>query len=212
VGLAVGRRWSDIDFARARLTPRLPRVAVNYQVHESDTKTPSGRRSLALDPATLEALSEHRLLVLLAFLALAYLAYEGISGGSRVLRSVVVETTYGVPVLVFALAVVFFISRRTTQDVVTTLAARFPWPRGCWTGCARASTCSRTRSWPACRPRRSGSSGWSPRATPTVRSPVSWAWPRRRSRTTSSILAKLEVARRAEAAAYLARNTTLPGN
>ena len=84
MGLAVGRRWSDIDFARARLTPRLPRVAVNYQVHESDTKTPSGRRSLALDPATLEALSEHRLLVLLAFLALAYLAYEGISGGSRV--------------------------------------------------------------------------------------------------------------------------------
>ena len=50
-----GLRWSDIDFARARLTPRLPRVSVNYQVHESDTKTPSGRRSLALDPATLEA-------------------------------------------------------------------------------------------------------------------------------------------------------------
>jgi len=66
------------------------------------------------------------LLVLLAFLAVAYLAYEGISG-SRVLRSVVIETAYGVAVLVFALAVVFFISRRTTQDVVTTLAARFPW-------------------------------------------------------------------------------------
>src|SRR5688572_22735248 len=55
-----GLRWSDIDFTRARLTPRLPRVAVNYQVHESDTKTPSGRRSLALDPATLEVLREHR--------------------------------------------------------------------------------------------------------------------------------------------------------
>jgi integrase len=55
-----GLRWSDIDFARARLTPRLPRVAVNYQVHESDTKTPSGRRSLALDPATLKAVREHR--------------------------------------------------------------------------------------------------------------------------------------------------------
>jgi integrase len=55
-----GLRWSDINFARARLTPRVPRVAVNYQVHESDTKTPSGRRSLALDPATLEALNEHR--------------------------------------------------------------------------------------------------------------------------------------------------------
>jgi integrase len=54
-----GLRWGDIDFARARLTPRLPRVVVNYQVHESDTKTASGRRSLALDPATLEALREH---------------------------------------------------------------------------------------------------------------------------------------------------------
>jgi integrase len=53
-------RWSEIDFARARLTPRLPRVVVNYQVHESDAKTASGRRSLALDPATLEALREHR--------------------------------------------------------------------------------------------------------------------------------------------------------
>jgi integrase len=55
-----GLWWSDIDFTRARLTPRLPRVAVNYQVHESDTKTASGRRSLALDPATLQALGEHR--------------------------------------------------------------------------------------------------------------------------------------------------------
>jgi integrase len=55
-----GLCWSDIDFARARLAPRLPRVVVNYQVHESDTKTASGRRSLALDPATLEALGDHR--------------------------------------------------------------------------------------------------------------------------------------------------------
>jgi integrase len=55
-----GLRWSDIDFARARLTPRLPRVVVNYQVHESDTKTASGRRSLALDPATLKELREHQ--------------------------------------------------------------------------------------------------------------------------------------------------------
>ena len=55
-----GLRWSDIDFTQARLTPRVPRVAVNYRVHESDTKTPSGRRSLALDPATLGALRDHR--------------------------------------------------------------------------------------------------------------------------------------------------------
>jgi integrase len=55
-----GLRWADIDFPRARLTPRLPRVVVNYQVHASDTKTASGRRALALDPATLEALRDHR--------------------------------------------------------------------------------------------------------------------------------------------------------
>src|SRR5512132_4362194 len=49
----------------------------------------------------------------------------------------------------------------------------------------RASTCSRTSGWPACRPRRNGSWGWSPRAGPTARSAASSGWPRRRSRTTS---------------------------
>jgi hypothetical protein len=44
-----------------------------------------------------------------------------------VLRSVLVEATYGLAVLVFALAVVFLVSRRTAKDVVTTLASRFPW-------------------------------------------------------------------------------------
>jgi hypothetical protein len=71
------------------------------------------------------------LLVLLAFLVVAYGALVvgrgGGSGGSRMLRSVVTETAYGVAVLMFALVVVFFISRRMTADVLTTLAARFPW-------------------------------------------------------------------------------------
>jgi UDP-2,3-diacylglucosamine pyrophosphatase LpxH len=71
------------------------------------------------------------LLVLLAFLVVAYgvlvVGRGGGSGGSRVLRSVVTETAYGVAVLMFALVVVFFISRRMTADVLTTLAARFPW-------------------------------------------------------------------------------------
>jgi hypothetical protein len=49
------------------------------------------------------------------------------SGGSRALRSVLIEATYGVTVLAFALVVVFLISRRTTLDVITTLASRFPW-------------------------------------------------------------------------------------
>lgn len=74
------------------------------------------------------------LLVLLAFLVVAYVAYGGLavvlgrgSEGSRAPRSVLVETTYGVAVLAFALVVVFLISRRTTLEVITTLASRFPW-------------------------------------------------------------------------------------
>jgi Calcineurin-like phosphoesterase len=74
------------------------------------------------------------LLVLLAVLVVAYVAYGALvvglgggSGGSRVLRSVVKETTYGLVVLVFALVVVFFISRRMTADMLATLAGRFPW-------------------------------------------------------------------------------------
>ena len=74
------------------------------------------------------------LLVLLAFLVVSYVAYGGLavvlgrtSGGSRALRSVLIEATYGVAVLAFALVVVFLISRRTTVDVISTLASRFPW-------------------------------------------------------------------------------------
>ena len=39
-----------------RVSPRPPRVVVDYAVVESDAKTPKGRRSLALDPVTLAAL------------------------------------------------------------------------------------------------------------------------------------------------------------
>jgi integrase len=55
-----GLRWVDIDLAAARLSPRRPRVVVNYLVHESEPKTRMGKRSLALDPATLAALQEHK--------------------------------------------------------------------------------------------------------------------------------------------------------
>jgi integrase len=48
-----GLRWVDVDFATGRVSPRRPRVVVDYTVVESDAKTPKGRRSLALDPATL---------------------------------------------------------------------------------------------------------------------------------------------------------------
>ena len=55
-----GLRWVDVDLAAARLSPRRPRVVVNYVVHESEPKTRMGKRSLALDPATLTALEEHK--------------------------------------------------------------------------------------------------------------------------------------------------------
>jgi integrase len=55
-----GLRWLDVDLAAGRVSPRRPRVVVDYTVVESDAKTPKGRRSLALDPATLAALKAHR--------------------------------------------------------------------------------------------------------------------------------------------------------
>jgi integrase len=55
-----GLRWVDVDFEAGRVSPRRPRVVVDYTVVESDAKTPKGRRSLALDPATLAALKAHQ--------------------------------------------------------------------------------------------------------------------------------------------------------
>jgi integrase len=55
-----GLRWLDVDLAAGRVSPRRPRVVVDYTVVESDAKTPKGRRSLALDPATLTALKAHQ--------------------------------------------------------------------------------------------------------------------------------------------------------
>jgi integrase len=40
-----GLRWVDVDLAAARLSPRRPRVVVNYVVHESEPKTRMGKRS-----------------------------------------------------------------------------------------------------------------------------------------------------------------------
>jgi integrase len=55
-----GLRWVDVDFEAGRVSPRRPRVVVDYVVVESDAKTPKGRRSLALDPVTLATLKAHR--------------------------------------------------------------------------------------------------------------------------------------------------------
>jgi integrase len=49
-----------VDLDAGRVSPRRPRVVVNYEVVVSEPKTAKGRRSLALDPATVAALREHR--------------------------------------------------------------------------------------------------------------------------------------------------------
>jgi integrase len=51
-GEVAGLRWADVDLDTGRASPRRPRVVVNYDVVVSEPKTAKGRRSLALDPAT----------------------------------------------------------------------------------------------------------------------------------------------------------------
>jgi integrase len=59
-GELAGLRWIDIDFDHATVSPTIPRVVVDHQVHDSAPKTERGRRRLALDPVTLAALQAHR--------------------------------------------------------------------------------------------------------------------------------------------------------
>jgi integrase len=59
-GEVAGLRWADVDLDAGRVSPRRPRVVVNHQVLVSEPKTAKGRRSIALDPATVAALREHR--------------------------------------------------------------------------------------------------------------------------------------------------------
>jgi integrase len=55
-GELAGLRWVDIDFDHATVSPTIPRVVVDHQVHDSAPKTERTRRRLALDPVTLAAL------------------------------------------------------------------------------------------------------------------------------------------------------------
>ena len=59
-GELAGLRWVDVDLDAGRVSPRRPRVVVDYQVIVSEPKTAKGRRSLVLDPVTLAALRRHR--------------------------------------------------------------------------------------------------------------------------------------------------------
>jgi len=58
-GELAGLLRHDIDFETERVAPSRPRVVVDGRVHESEAKTSSGHRSLALDPDTIEALRDY---------------------------------------------------------------------------------------------------------------------------------------------------------
>ena len=59
-GEAVGLRWTDVDLEARRAAIRQTLVAVGYEVQVSEPKTKRGRRSVALDTATVKALRDWR--------------------------------------------------------------------------------------------------------------------------------------------------------
>jgi integrase len=58
-GEALGLRWEDVDMDAGTISIRQTLVPVDGNVIISDPKTARGRRTIALDPATLEALKAH---------------------------------------------------------------------------------------------------------------------------------------------------------
>lgn len=58
-GELAGLLRHDIDFQHGRVSPSAPRVVVAGHAQESETKTPSGERVLALDPDTRQALQDY---------------------------------------------------------------------------------------------------------------------------------------------------------
>jgi integrase len=59
-GEVLGLRWEDIDLKRRRMAVRQTVVAIGYDVHVSEPKTMTGRRSVSLDPTAVAALKAHR--------------------------------------------------------------------------------------------------------------------------------------------------------
>jgi integrase len=144
-GEVAGLRWVDVDLAAGRVTPRKPRVEVNYKVHVSEPKTAKGKRSLALDPATAAALREHR----------ARQAEERLIVGPGWQDSGLVFT-WGT-------------AARSTRSGSRAGSSGSPVRRACpRSGCMTCATATpRPRSRPVCPPRSSASAS----ATPTSPSP-----------------------------------------
>jgi integrase len=59
-GELLGLQWSDVDLERARIAVRRSLVTVGHEIVVSDPKTAKGRRSVALDPATVAGLKVWR--------------------------------------------------------------------------------------------------------------------------------------------------------
>jgi integrase len=59
-GEVLGLRWSEVDFDVARLSVRQAVISVNYEIHLSDVKTGSGRRTIDLDDDTVSVLRRWR--------------------------------------------------------------------------------------------------------------------------------------------------------
>jgi integrase len=59
-GEILGLRWADIDFGSRRLAVRQTLLSVGYKLTFGTPKTARGRRTIALDTTTLEALARHR--------------------------------------------------------------------------------------------------------------------------------------------------------
>jgi len=60
-GEVLGLRWSDIDLGAGRLSVRQALVSIAYEVQVSDVKTGSGRRTIDLDPGTVDVLKAWRI-------------------------------------------------------------------------------------------------------------------------------------------------------
>jgi integrase len=60
-GEVLGLRWCDVDLENMRLSVRQALVSIAYEVEISDVKTGTGRRTIDLDPVTVDVLKAWRI-------------------------------------------------------------------------------------------------------------------------------------------------------
>ncbi|MFN8186366.1 MAG: site-specific integrase [Gaiellales bacterium] len=60
-GELAGLKWDAVDLESRRISIRRTLISVGYRIEWSEPKTENGRRSVALDPTTAEALRVHRM-------------------------------------------------------------------------------------------------------------------------------------------------------